>query len=168
MRDAVERFVRKARSEDLVLSENSIPARCAGNCASGLADCFVTISGRQHECRAIRVSGHYEVTGVISQDRDNQGNLGKKQGYTGKVIIGATYEADLAEFAKIPYRIGREARSAEEPHAGKIYTNFFRGVPGTLKATILPTAQGKRMIAHKCSPTVSQEKTMAGQITLSV
>jgi flavin-dependent dehydrogenase len=83
------------------------------------------------------------VTGVITQDRDNQGNLGKKQAYTGKVIIDATYEADLAEFAKIPYRIGREARSEEEPHAGKIYTNFFRGVPGALKATILPHSTGE-------------------------
>ena len=83
------------------------------------------------------------VTGVITQDRDNQGNLGKKQAYTGKVIIDATYEADLAEFAKIPYRIGREARSKEEPHAGKIYTNFFRRVPGALKATILPNSTGE-------------------------
>lgn len=83
------------------------------------------------------------VTRVITQDRDNRGNLGKKQAYTGKVIIDATYEADLAEFAKIPYRIGREARSEEEPHAGKIYTNFFRGVPGALKATILPHSTGE-------------------------
>ena len=83
------------------------------------------------------------VTGVITQDRDNQGNLGKKQAYAGKVIIDATYEADLAEFAKIPYRIGREPRSKEEPHAGKIYTNFFRRVPGALKATILPNSTGE-------------------------
>ena len=83
------------------------------------------------------------VTGVITQDRDNQGNLGKKQAYTAKVIIDATYEADLAAFANVPFRIGREARSEEEPHAGRIYTNFFRGVPGALKATILPESTGE-------------------------
>jgi hypothetical protein len=69
--------------------------------------------------------------------------LGKKQAYTAKVIIDATYEADLAAFANVPFRIGREARSEEEPHAGRIYTNFFRGVPGTLKATILPESTGE-------------------------
>ena len=84
------------------------------------------------------------VTGVITQDRDNKGRLGRKQAYTGKVIIDATYEADLAAFAKVPFRIGREARSKEEPHAGRIYTNFFRSVPGYLKATILPESTGER------------------------
>lgn len=83
------------------------------------------------------------ITGVITRDRDNQGKLGKKRSYTGKVIIDATYEADLAAFAKVPFRIGREARSKEEPHAGRIYTNFFRSVPGTLKATILPESTGE-------------------------
>ena len=83
------------------------------------------------------------VTGVITQDRDNQGRLGKQQAYTGKVIIDATYEADLAAFANVPFRSGREARSEEEPHAGRIYTNFFRRVPGTLRATILPESTGE-------------------------
>ncbi|NCF89452.1 MAG: FAD-dependent oxidoreductase [Verrucomicrobiaceae bacterium] len=102
-----------------------------------------TITTRFNEVPVDVEMNENRVTGVITQDRDNQGNLGKKQAYTGKVIIDATYEADLAEFAKIPYRIGREARSAEEPHAGQIYTNFFRGVPGALKATILPHSTGE-------------------------
>jgi len=85
----------------------------------------------------------YRVTGVITQGRDNQGKLGKRQVYNAKVIIDATYEADLATFANLPFRIGREARSEEEPHAGRIYTNFFRSVPGTLKATILPESTGE-------------------------
>ena len=82
------------------------------------------------------------VTGVITRERDNQGKLGARHTYTGKVIIDATYEADLAEYADIPYRIGREARSKEEPHAGRIYTNYFRRVKGTLPATILPESTG--------------------------
>lgn len=83
------------------------------------------------------------VTGVVTRERDNQGNLGEERSYTGKVIIDATYEADLAAFANVPFRIGREARSKEEPHAGRIYTNFFRSVPGVLKATILPESTGE-------------------------
>lgn len=82
------------------------------------------------------------VTGVVTRERDNKGALGEKYSYTGKVIIDATYEADLAEYADIPYRIGREARSREEPHAGHIYTNYFRRVKGTLPATILPESTG--------------------------
>ncbi|MBT3212877.1 MAG: FAD-dependent oxidoreductase, partial [Planctomycetaceae bacterium] len=82
------------------------------------------------------------VTGVITRHRDNEGTLGKEYRYAGKVIVDATYEADLAEFANIPYRIGREARSKEEPHAGHIYTNYFRKVKGTLPATILPESTG--------------------------
>ena len=82
------------------------------------------------------------VTGVVTRERDNKGTLGKKYSYSGKVIIDATYEADLAEYADIPYRIGREARSKEEPHAGRIYTNYFRGVKGTLPSTILPESTG--------------------------
>ena len=83
------------------------------------------------------------VTGVITQDRDNEGNLGSIHRYSGKIMIDATYEADLAAYAQVPFRIGREARSAEEPHAGRIYTNFFRHVPGTMKATLLPESTGE-------------------------
>ena len=92
---------------------------------------------------AVDVKMHGDrITGVITRERDNDGTLGRKYSYAGKVIIDATYEADLAEFAGIPYRIGREARSKEEPHAGKIYTNFFRGVKGTLPSTVLPHSTG--------------------------
>ena len=82
------------------------------------------------------------VTGVFTRERNNKGTLGEEYRYTGKVIVDATYEADLAEYAGIPYRIGREARSEEEPHAGLIYTNYFRGVKGTLFGTILPKSTG--------------------------
>jgi hypothetical protein len=83
------------------------------------------------------------VTGVITQDRDNKGNLGAQHAYVGKVIIDATYESDLAAYAEVPFRIGREARTAEEPHAGVIYTNFFRYVKGALPATIFPGSTGE-------------------------
>ena len=85
------------------------------------------------------------VTGVITRGRDNSGKLGTRYAYTGKVIIDASYESDLAEYANIPYRIGREARSNEEPHAGLIYTDYFRRgrVKGVLPSTILPESTGE-------------------------
>ncbi|MCZ6672309.1 MAG: FAD-dependent oxidoreductase [Verrucomicrobia bacterium] len=90
------------------------------------------------------------VVGVITQDRNNQGRLGKKHAYNGRVIIDATYEGDLAAFAGVPFRIGREARSREEPHAGVIYTDGFGSEAGVLKGTIFPGSTGeadKRMQA---------------------
>ena len=43
--------------------------------------------------------------------------------FYGDVIIDATHEGDIAAWAGVPYRVGREARSRLEPHAGSIY--FF-------------------------------------------
>jgi hypothetical protein len=102
-----------------------------------------TISTRFNEVAVDVKSKGDRITGVVTRERNNQGKLGKKHTYSGKVIIDATYEADLAAFAKVPFRIGREARSNEEPHAGRIYTNYFRSVPGKLNATILPDSTGK-------------------------
>ncbi|MDA7614466.1 FAD-dependent oxidoreductase [Verrucomicrobiales bacterium] len=85
-----------------------------------------TITTRLNEVPVDVEMNENRVTGVITQDRDNQGSLGKKQAYTGKVIIDATYEADLAEFAKIPYRTGREARSDEEPHREDLHQFLSR------------------------------------------
>lgn len=83
------------------------------------------------------------VVGVATQDRNNQGKLGKKHSYSGRVFIDATYEGDLAQFAGVPFRIGREARSEEEPHAGIIYTDGFGSKPGVLKGTIFPGSTGE-------------------------
>lgn len=102
-----------------------------------------SVSKRFNEVAVDVIMEGRQITGVITRERDNQGNLGPQHSYAAKVIIDATYEADLAEFAKIPYRIGREARSEEEPHAGHIYTNYFRRVPKTLPATILPESTGE-------------------------
>lgn len=62
----------------------------------------------------------------------------------------ATYEADLAALAKVPYRVGREARAEfDEPHAGKIFVNILSGTPGSrdavegrLKLRVYDSAQG--------------------------
>lgn len=40
----------------------------------------------------------------------------------------ATYEGDLFALAKVPYRVGREARAEfKEPHAGKVFANIDGG-----------------------------------------
>jgi hypothetical protein len=39
-----------------------------------------------------------------------------------KVFADCSYEGDLAAMAKVPYRVGREARDEfKEPHAGVIF-----------------------------------------------
>ena len=44
---------------------------------------------------------------------------------TAATYVDATYEGDLAALAKVPYRVGREAREEYgEPHAGKVFTNI--------------------------------------------
>ncbi len=102
-----------------------------------------SITTRFNEVAVDVVMKGKQVTGVITRDRDNKGNLGRQHTYRGKVIIDATYESDLAAYAEVPFRIGREARSKEEPHAGVIYTNFFRYVKGALPATIFPGSTGE-------------------------
>ncbi|MCE9520225.1 MAG: FAD-dependent oxidoreductase [Verrucomicrobia bacterium] len=102
-----------------------------------------SITTRFNEVPVDVVMSGDRVTGVITRDYDLQGRLGARHTYMGSVIIDATYEADLAAFAKVPFRIGREARSPEEPHAGKIYTDFFRKVSDTLPNTILPGSTGE-------------------------
>ena len=47
---------------------------------------------------------------------------------TAKVFIDATYEGDLLALAKVPFRVGREARDEYgEPHAGKAFVNIDHG-----------------------------------------
>ncbi|MBX7211806.1 MAG: FAD-dependent oxidoreductase [Verrucomicrobiaceae bacterium] len=48
----------------------------------------------------------------------------------------ATYEGDLFALAKVPYRVGREARDEyDEPHAGKAFVNIAHGPPPNLDST---------------------------------
>src|SRR5690606_31540842 len=51
------------------------------------------------------------ITGVVTESK-----RGEKQIFYGKVIIDATHEADVAAWAGVPYRLGREPRSPLEPH----------------------------------------------------
>jgi hypothetical protein len=68
-----------------------------------------------------------KVVGVVTNSKENQAIT-----FSGKVIIDATHEADVAAWAGASYRVGREARSKEEPHAGEIYfyNNSGEIIPG--------------------------------------
>jgi hypothetical protein len=67
------------------------------------------------------------LVGVVTNSKQ-----GKVMTFSGKVIIDATHEGDVAAWAGAPYRVGREARSKEEPHAGEIYfyNNTGEIIPG--------------------------------------
>jgi hypothetical protein len=48
----------------------------------------------------------------------------------GATFVDATYEGDLFALAKVPYRVGREAREEyDEPHAGKVFVNIDHSSP---------------------------------------
>lgn len=85
------------------------------------------------------------IVAVITRDRDNLGRLGAEHRYEGSIIIDATYEGDVAAFAGVPFRIGREPRSREEPHAGTIYTDAFCGErsAAAMRGTIFPGSTGQ-------------------------
>ncbi len=72
------------------------------------------------------------ITGVefISLDGARRGR------FFASVVIDATAEGDIAAWAGAPYRIGREPRSPEEPHAGVLYYDRLndRFLPGSTGA----------------------------------
>ncbi len=48
-------------------------------------------------------------------------------------FVDATYEGDLFALAKVPYRVGREARAEyNEPHAGKVFVNIDGSSPSSV------------------------------------
>lgn len=57
----------------------------------------------------------------------------RKGRFIADIVIDATAEGDIAAWAGVPYRIGREPRTPEEPHAGVIYYDRLndRFLPGS-------------------------------------
>jgi len=60
------------------------------------------------------------ITGVVTSDSG-----GRSRTLRAPVVIDATHEGDIAAWAGVPFRVGREARTPLEPHAGDIF--FFNG-----------------------------------------
>ena len=66
--------------------------------------------------------GRKKVTSVIAEELDSKSKpTGRKAEFTANVFIDSTDCGDLAAWAGAPYRIGREARSTDEPHNGVIH-----------------------------------------------
>jgi len=94
---------------------------------------------------AAQVEGE-RVVGVVTKSND-----GTRHTYRGRAVIDATYEGDVAAFAGVPYSVGREPRTPEEPHAGEIYTDAFCESARYPAGTILPGGSGrgdKRIMAY--------------------
>jgi hypothetical protein len=86
------------------------------------------LKGMVESTPSIQVFYNTYATGVEVHDSRIQGvhaqsRSGESLILRGKVVIDATIEGDIAAWAGVPYRFGREARSRLEPHAGHIY--FF-------------------------------------------
>jgi hypothetical protein len=62
---------------------------------------------------------------------------GTEQVFYGRTVVDATPEGDIAAWAGVEYRVGREARSPLEPHAGFIY--YYSG-----SGEILPGSTGQQ------------------------
>lgn len=70
------------------------------------------------------------ATGLRALDRTSGQGLELR----GRVLIDASYEGDLAAFAGVPYRVGRESRAeTNELHAGVVYQDYETRtfLPGT-------------------------------------
>ena len=62
---------------------------------------------------------------------------------TPALVIDSTYEGDLLAWTGVRHRLGREARSRREPHAGRIYTSDARPGPwGIPPQSVLPGSTG--------------------------
>lgn len=68
------------------------------------------------------------VVGVVTET-----DKGERLVLRAPVIVDATHEADIAAWAGVSYRVGREARSPLEPHAGQVFffNNTGEFLPGS-------------------------------------
>lgn len=84
--------------------------------------------------------------------------------FYGKIVIDATHEGDVAAWAGAPYRIGREARSSEEPHAGEIYYYNSTGEiirKGSGRQDLAIPSYGIRLCIQHYDPSKSKDHILA-------
>ncbi len=145
----VVEFISKVRQAYVkLLGENSAEFRLIHNGwfyePSIAEEVFLRIlEGEQERLRWL--PGHW-LTGARVSDRlvrsvELENSAGKRFLLTAKTYIDGTYEGDLAGAAKIPYRVGREAKEEHgEPFAGIHYMNWRTGkqiiTPDTGEASI--------------------------------
>lgn len=89
----------------------------------------------------LRVLYNTRATGVVMDGRRIAGvrfrNTAGEFTIMARAVVDATHEGDIAAWAGAPYRLGREARSELEPHAGHIY--YYNGTN-----EILPGSTGRQ------------------------
>lgn len=96
---------------------------------------------------SVRMDGERIAEVVWHPATDLMGNVddsGAGHAVRPRLVVDASYEGDVAAWAGVPFRLGREARSALEPHAGKVYFSNFDSAPaaGYLAHSILPGSTG--------------------------
>ena len=108
--------------------------RAAGSTSPPVADSRRWIHRVNWEA-AVTPSGDPPASGSAAADRHQ---------VEARLVVDATYEGDLLEWAGVEFRIGREARSRLEPHAGRIFTSDLRHGPGGIPPqSVLPGSTGE-------------------------
>lgn len=97
---------------------------------------------------AVRMAGERIDEVIWHAATDLMGNVddtGPGHSVQARLVVDASYEGDVSAWAGVPFRLGREARSPLEPHAGKIYFSNFDTAPaqGYLAHSILPGSTGE-------------------------
>ena len=97
---------------------------------------------------AVRMDGSRIAAVVWHPATDLVGNVddsGDGQVVRPRMVVDASYEADVAAWAGVPFRLGREARSELEPHAGRIFfsNHDASARDGYLAHSILPGSTGE-------------------------
>lgn len=96
----------------------------------------------RHELKHAVTDGN-RLTAAVFEDRDHPGHFVH---IAAGAFIDATYEGDLAAFARADFRLGRESRAdLNEPHAGVIYMRF-----GSVDPQPGSTGQGDKAIQSYC------------------
>jgi hypothetical protein len=75
---------------------------------------------RQVRPVAVKVQNSH-LSEITAEEVKEDGSGGRRVRFRPRLVIDATECGDVAAWAGVPYRVGREARSRREPHAGVIY-----------------------------------------------
>ena len=89
--------------------------------------------------------------------------------FRASAIVDSTYEGDLAAWAGVPFRVGRDPRSRLEPHNGVLMSDYLTGRAvvdaGWLPETFLPGSTGEadpKVMSYNVRMTVKNYGTKEG------
>ena len=137
-RQAIFDHYRTAYGEDSQMYRDALPGKSGhtnGKFEPKVAEKILTdLVTKEKRIRVIthRVLGGVKREGTLIQSASFMSLWGDVEAIEvqAKVFADCSYEGDLAALAKVPYRLGREARSEfNEPHAGVIYMSPAKEAP---------------------------------------